>query len=470
MAVNAQRPPPARGGMPRVILVGMTMVGLVMVVLVGSFIVWRWHLRRKINGRIATIHAAGLPVNWSELDKWPEEVPDSENGALLYTNAFVHLVPDGLTDDYRFDLPRRGDAISNKLRASMIAAVETNREALKLIDSAADFQRFRYPVKYMEGPNAKLPHLNGLTQTVRLLACEAFLKSSAGDAVSAEKAIETSFRAARSLDDEPLLISQLTADRLLIMSSRSLERVLCQNALSDDSLTKIETEIVGAEATNRFVTALIGERALNGEIIRLAQDDVRQMIDVANQGAGDDDKTERPSRDPGIGWRFLGFFERDRNFYLRAMETNILVVGAMPPTSLSLTNETEKLAVQARQGFYICSAMFLPSLSKVAERDAFMRGYLRVAMAGVAVERWRLAHGGEIPDSLDAVIPSFLSAVPLDPYDGRPLRFKKLPRGYVVYSIGPDRKDDGGKELLPPSVKVPREQRLSYDITFTVER
>src|ERR1035441_3788064 len=32
-----------------------------------------------------------------------------------------------------------------------------------------------------------------------------------------------------------------------------------------------------------------------------------------------------------------------------------------------------------------------------------------------------------------------------DPYDGKPLRYKKLtPKGYVVYSIGRNRVDDGG--------------------------
>jgi hypothetical protein len=46
--------------------------------------------------------------------------------------------------------------------------------------------------------------------------------------------------------------------------------------------------------------------------------------------------------------------------------------------------------------------------------------------------------------------------LPLDPFDGQPLRYKKLPKGYVVYSNGEDGKDDGGDE--------------KKDITFTVER
>jgi hypothetical protein len=34
--------------------------------------------------------------------------------------------------------------------------------------------------------------------------------------------------------------------------------------------------------------------------------------------------------------------------------------------------------------------------------------------------------------------------VPVDPYDRKPLRYKQLPDGVLIYSIGPDRGDNGG--------------------------
>ena len=43
-----------------------------------------------------------------------------------------------------------------------------------------------------------------------------------------------------------------------------------------------------------------------------------------------------------------------------------------------------------------------------------------------------------------------------DPFDGQELRYKKLATGYVDYSVGNDRVDDGGDE--------------KKDITFTVVR
>ncbi len=38
----------------------------------------------------------------------------------------------------------------------------------------------------------------------------------------------------------------------------------------------------------------------------------------------------------------------------------------------------------------------------------------------------------------------FLHAVPLDPFDNKPLRYRKDDQGVIVYSVGPDGKDDGG--------------------------
>ena len=51
---------------------------------------------------------------------------------------------------------------------------------------------------------------------------------------------------------------------------------------------------------------------------------------------------------------------------------------------------------------------------------------------------------------------------PFAPENGQPLRFKPLPRGYVIYSIGADGVDDGGLEKTNNAVK--------YDVTVTVER
>ncbi len=84
----------------------------------------------------------------------------------------------------------------------------------------------------------------------------------------------------------------------------------------------------------------------------------------------------------------------------------------------------------------------------------------------LAVERFRHAQG-RLPDGLKELTPQFLDAIPTDPFDGASLRYRRLVRGYVIYSVDQDGHDDGGREV-PERRKTT--DKNTYDITFTVER
>lgn len=80
------------------------------------------------------------------------------------------------------------------------------------------------------------------------------------------------------------------------------------------------------------------------------------------------------------------------------------------------------------------------------QENALIRAGLANAQTVVALERWRRAHPGQWPDRLADLVPAYLKVVPLDPFTGEPVRFRRLPQGYVVYCVGMDLTDDGGKE------------------------
>jgi type II secretory pathway pseudopilin PulG len=157
-----------------------------------------------------------------------------------------------------------------------------------------------------------------------------------------------------------------------------------------------------------------------------------------------------------------GIIRRDRNFFLGAMATNIAAAELPYPQRLEAGRRAGGLVPPNR--FYIISSMLLPALSKAVERDADETAQIRAAETGLAIQRYRLAHQGALPDTLADLVPSFIAAVPLDPYDGQPLRFKRLVKGYVVYSIGSDGRDDGGLEADPNN------RNKGHDVTFTVEK
>ncbi len=68
---------------------------------------------------------------------------------------------------------------------------------------------------------------------------------------------------------------------------------------------------------------------------------------------------------------------------------------------------------------------------------------LRCTIAALAVERHRRAKGA-LPGSLAELVPAYLRAVPTDPYDGQPLRYRKVADGVVIYDLGSDCTDDQG--------------------------
>ncbi len=96
------------------------------------------------------------------------------------------------------------------------------------------------------------------------------------------------------------------------------------------------------------------------------------------------------------------------------------------------------------------------SIAVTAESAARGDAHHGAAVAGVAMYRYRAAHG-RFPEKLDDLVPEFLFEVPQDPFDGKPLRLKQAEGGPVIYSIGPNMTDDGG---------VPIGKERTGDVTF----
>ena len=55
------------------------------------------------------------------------------------------------------------------------------------------------------------------------------------------------------------------------------------------------------------------------------------------------------------------------------------------------------------------------------------------------------------PETLDALIPEFLPAIPTDCMDGKPLKYHlNADGGFTLYSVGRDGKDGGGDTTVSP--------------------
>lgn len=63
----------------------------------------------------------------------------------------------------------------------------------------------------------------------------------------------------------------------------------------------------------------------------------------------------------------------------------------------------------------------------------------------VALHAFDRAEGG-LPEALDALVPEYLDRVPRDPYDGASFRYDRSLE--VVYSVGENLEDHGGRDVL----------------------
>lgn len=82
----------------------------------------------------------------------------------------------------------------------------------------------------------------------------------------------------------------------------------------------------------------------------------------------------------------------------------------------------------------------------------------RLLLTSIALRAYRLDHGA-FPHTLAALVPDYLTAVPLDPFtDDQPLIYRLDRSTFIIYSVGPDMHDDGGNPITGkrvPSNRMP---------------
>ncbi len=91
---------------------------------------------------------------------------------------------------------------------------------------------------------------------------------------------------------------------------------------------------------------------------------------------------------------------------------------------------------------------FLKSMS-----PAYATYYLKIAEGDQRESLCLVAHGlarfhrthGRFPEQLSDLAPAFLKAIPSDLFTGQPLIYRKTEAGYLLYSAGPNAKDDAGQ-------------------------
>ncbi len=99
------------------------------------------------------------------------------------------------------------------------------------------------------------------------------------------------------------------------------------------------------------------------------------------------------------------------------------------------------LNVVNRPVAHIMLGMMLPGIQ--SPRIKAVRADLEFEATRVvcALKSYQLTHGAP-PSQLADLVPTFLSSIPIDPFDGKPLRYRTEGTNWVIWSVGSDLKDD----------------------------
>ena len=442
-------------------------VVIALLVLVLPLGAWRMYLAHVINEQLAEIRAGGLPVNGEELNRWYAAVPDNQNAALVLTRAFEfrRVYPDSRSNlIFNFKLPKRGETLSPEQAELLKGYIAINETRLKKADEALKLPASRYPIDCSQLMNTLLPHLAWLDEIAELHQFAAVLALESDSASSASSNIVTMLALARTLDHEPLLVSQLARLKLVKLAFSTFERRASAGAFSSVEVANLAAAFGQTHTTNKGARALIGERAMTIPYFRMTRAEAARINPPKDR---DDSRKDSPVpyNGPAI-LKLIGYYELDYGSYLIAMNKAIALMSNSPPDNLRASGYLGRVGEASTERQRTLSGLFLSAYAGIPWRENEGTANQRLALAALAVESFR-NETGRPPESLEELAPKFFKEVPEDPFTGLELKYRRTERGYVIYSVGPDRADNGG---LGKADKKQSDDKQSYDITFTVER
>jgi hypothetical protein len=343
-------------------------------------------------------------------------------------------------------------ALLNEEQVRVLAA-ERNRtaDALALARALVNFPFGRLasadaPVGYSSAP----PQF-GLVRdpTLDLLRYDALLRSHSGDITGALQDVAALLHASRCIGDEPGFMPQFIRIAVDTTAALALERALGLGTATEESLAALQHDLQEECAVDFFLVMVRGERiGLDRHLAAIQHGEVSFSDFSVEANMLFFDPT-----DPSFG--------ADSSEHLKKLHhlQAYLTIRGHRAQAMRLMNELVEIAklaepeqTSAIQAFedklsampkWNLASAIVRHFGNVCHTDKRTKVHLRAAQAAVAAERFRLQRG-RWPQQLVELVPYYLQAFPLDPYDGQPLRMKRGDGVFIVYSVGKDGVDDGG--------------------------
>jgi hypothetical protein len=393
----------------------------------------------------AQAEADRLDPGWrfEDLEGARSPVPDEENGALVVLAAHKLLprnwlpLPTPPTPGLTEAIPELSPELqlNDQQIKDLRAALGLAAPALTPARGLAKLPRGRYTVAWApDGIGTLMGHVQDAREVANLLTLDAALRAQEGDADGAVASAQAALNTGRSIGDEPSPISQLVRRACTSLAVRSVERTLAQGEPSGPALSEFQRQLEEEAAPPVLVTALRAERAGLHQALEAFK---AGKVNYQNYGL------KMPLLQPTPVMTLVDATKARgaHAAYLRYL-TELVEIGKLPP------QEQKARLSQLKKPDGVLP-MLLVALgegddAKIVDTFQRQQALLLAAVAAVAAERYR-RDKGRWPEALTDLVPDYLAQVPTDLFDGGPLHYRRLEDGVVVYSVGPDGQDDGGK-------------------------
>ena len=399
-----------------------------------------------------------------ELDASYKDVPRGQNAADLYLRAddvFASLFRSEAESPFwrllpivgEAEMPAPWDALPGDMKAHIVEYLALNAAVLDLIHEAATRPPCRYPVDLTYGHDAELGHLAGVRRAARLLLLEALVCADDADADGACEAMHAQLGAARSLLEEPVLISQLVRLACNRLHFDTLEQVLNRTVLTKEQMDRL-TEAYEESAPPWpawMPRALAGRRCTYLQAFENHGAFVELDL-LGNSESVIEERFRSPLERFKWGrYQYSGAAARDTLRYLDLMARWIESTQRPYAEGLAMCQDIEEEV--ARRSSYAAGVLSatIPLASGALQQAVADTVRQRIARTALALERHRHAKNGALPESLPQLVPDLLAEVPEDSFAGAPIRYQRTAADYTVYSIGPNGTDEGGDKGDGPS-------------------
>lgn len=444
-------------------------LGVTLVTISGLIALYYHLLNREIAARLDAIRKDGFPTTYQEINKRHQQVPATENAAVILNEAFPKMTraaakkqetPLPFSD--RQNIPARLALPSPAERVRIEALLQTNAAALMMLRVATNHARCLFEVRNSQPTQETLiPHVAHVRTAGELLALEAWYAAANREQGKPVDTLRVLFHLATLLEQEPLLPARLIEQRIDRLGCEVLERTLSWKSMRTDELSAIANALKRKDASNALMLTLSSELAVGEHYLNMsARNYTRFLLDLEQNDEGN---RALMTLFGNVVMRITGRHQRDHRFFLEIVHELLKAVTLDCPARIQRVSELEeRIEAEARNisDPLIYSGMMLPGVVKAMVKDIEHTALMRAAQIAIAIESFRGQDNGNLPAELADLK---LSPLPADPFDGRPMRYQRRAKGYMVYSVGPDLEDDSDN-------KDDAGISSNDDVIFTVER